>query len=98
MANFTEERGNMALVDLEQLPKVFSDMAQAQKPKSPLTPLYQRGGTTRNCLKRPPLEKGDLGSSVRFGFCKVMMLVKRRATIHKFAHVLFAEKITSPSP
>jgi hypothetical protein len=37
-------------------------------------------------------------NSVRFDFWQVMMLVKRRPTIHKFANVLFAAKITSPSP
>jgi hypothetical protein len=27
----------------------------------PCPPLKRRGGTTRNCRKSPPLEKGDLG-------------------------------------
>jgi hypothetical protein len=52
---------HLLIVTLQQLPKVFSVMAHAQKPKSPLPPLCQRGGTARICFKSPPLKKGDLG-------------------------------------
>jgi hypothetical protein len=44
------------------------------------------------------VKKNTEPNSVRFGFSKVMMLVKRRPTIHKIADLLFAEKLTSPSP
>ena len=36
-------------------------MAHAQKSKIPPNPPLLKGGTTRNCLKSPPLKKGDLG-------------------------------------
>jgi hypothetical protein len=31
------------------------------KPYNPPYPPLKKGGTTRNCCKSPPLEKGDLG-------------------------------------
>jgi hypothetical protein len=43
------------------MPKVFSIMAHAQKTKIPPNPPLSNGVTRRNCIKNPPLEKGDLG-------------------------------------
>ncbi|MGA9754155.1 MAG: hypothetical protein WBV23_03345, partial [Desulfobaccales bacterium] len=41
--------------DLERLPKVFAVMPHAQKTKSPLTPLCQRGGELQGIAVKVPL-------------------------------------------
>jgi hypothetical protein len=91
MSNFTGERENVALKDIEQLPKVFSVMAHAQKPKSALTPLYQRGGTTRNCLKSPPLEKGDLRISTWKEFMANALGNIKQVSAPRFALIFITE-------